>query len=239
MQIGNVAVYLPHVLQVLFVELAGRPLGEGDVEQYLVEADNEPVLVALVEDVEDKGQDDGANAEEAPEPRVDALRIEGDEKDYGRRPQANVREDVHHGVEHDGRHGAVGADMARKFHHTVRAAAEAERRRVAEGKARHGQFVGVAEREVLVVRAAVDDKLEGPGVAGVDHDPHAHDERHVGYDAGQLVLEHAVVHVERAEHDNNGGDAEKQEEISIQWLHTCRDGRAVGGKVFRGAHAYI
>lgn len=66
----------------------------------------------------------------------------------------------------------------------------------------------MAERQMFVVSAAVDYKLEGSGIESVNEYPYACNERQIGYGSGEFFAELVIVYIEGAEHYNNGGYAE-------------------------------
>ena len=179
-----------------------------------IEFDNQTVLIAIAEDDEGHQQDNHIDGEESPEPGLHLLEIEGDEDEDGRGPQAEVREDVHHGIEHHATHGARRADVVGQLHDTIGTTTEAEGRGVTEGETRNGEFVGMAIGKVLVVRAVVDDNLKGQGIEGIDKDPHANDGGQIeaGTDDVTANLLVAVLKTER--HHDEGGNAEEEEKVS-------------------------
>ena len=102
-----------------------------------------------------------------------------------------------------------------ELHDAVGCAAKAEGRGIAESEARHGELIGVEEREVLVVRAAVDDELKGTRVAGIDDDPDAHHGGQVEARSAQVAVQVVEVNAEAVEHHANGNKTEKQKEVTI------------------------
>lgn len=103
-------------------------------------------------------------------------------------PEEEMAENVHHGIECDGRNGAGGTDVFGKFHHTIRTSTEAEGGDVTETEATDGQFQGIPEYKMLIMVGSVDKHLEGFGVKQVYKEPYTHHSRQIKYDIQTVLL---------------------------------------------------
>lgn len=130
-------------------------------------------------------------------------------------------EDVHHGIEDDGRGGVLSAHVLRQLHDAVRLATEtADRGGVVQGIARDGESQVTPESRyalalppVVVGDVALHDTAPRPCVDGIDHEPDADD----GYEPvaciTQVLPQLGETDVECQHHHHNCGNTTKEEYV--------------------------
>ena len=185
--------------------------------QQLERAHGHSVAVAFHEEI------DGQQAEEGHHRQHDAHspvhRLKNEIQHHARQPEAEMGEDVHHRVEDDRRSGLAGAHVRGQLHDAVGLPAhQSHGSGIVQGKAGNGQLVHFPERHLGMLPVA-DDDIPRPGVQVVDEHPQQDDGRKPDTGFPQVLPEFLVVHVERAEHDHDGKDAEEPEYVAKFLFH--------------------
>ena len=205
--------------EVALIETARGATQERDEEEQAKQAGDDAVLVTV-------GKKDGGghehreeNGKKCPEPSGHHVEMRDDEGQKRRGPEEEVAEDVHHGIEGDGRHGTRGADVAREFHDTIGCTARSEGCGVGKSEARNGEFEGVCEGKVLVVVGSVDQNLECPRVAEVDKAPNADYAGEIEQHVGGIALDRFPSLGEGVDHEGDGAESEEEKEVAVEGLH--------------------
>ena len=111
-----------------------------------------------------------------------------------------MRKNMHHRIQHHGRHGPRGSDVRTQFHHTIRAATESEWRRIAEGKPGNSEFESMRKRKMPVVLSAVHDDTESGGIESVDNDPYTDHGGKIHPRTGQIGTQFREIHTKGIKH---------------------------------------
>ena len=142
-----------------------------------------------------------------------------EEQRQRRCPKAEVRKDVHHGVQRRGRDGTRRANVRRELHNAIWKPAEAKRRRIAKSETAHRKLIGMTEGETLAMIATIHNRLECARIECIYHHPHADNGGQVHTRSCHPVANVAEIYAEAVEHRANRHEAEDEEYVAVGASH--------------------
>ncbi len=179
----------------------------------------QPVAIAHEEEVNAKEAEQCHKCEKAQREGIEVCGTQDDEEHHGEGPEAEVRKDVHHGVEDDTAGGLRCAHVGAELHYAVGLAAEQSHWcDVVESVARDGVFEHAPEADAVLL-SVVEDDLPRAGVDHVYWQPE-HDDGGQPDAGTPHVFQHiGPRHVEGAEHNDYRHHADGEEDVAILRLH--------------------
>ena len=207
----NVGIRRLEGIVVALIETAGSRDKEEDMEELAENA----VFIAIVEEGCGGKEYGEINAHERPQPRSHLIEIDYHKHEASRRPQEEMTEDVHHGIECHRRYGARSADILGEFHDAIRSAAKAKGSNIAETEAADSQLQGIAEDKVLIVVRCIDQHLKSTGIKQIDEEPYSYHAREIEHYVQTVFLHRFPAIGERDNHDHQSDYAEEQKNIAV------------------------
>ena len=219
MDVGDVVIHLLHRVGMFLKETRGGTTQERNAEQRFEKTNQHPASVEETKENENAQHHGCEETKDDPKQRGHQVKIENGKKHCREKPQANVGENVHHGVKNHGGHGVGNANVGTEFHDAIGTAAETKGGGITKGKTGDGEFVGVTVGKVALMASRVHNKLKSTGVEGIDNDPHAKHAGQIETGVAKTGEQNFFLHLHREAHHDNGCESEEEEEVTTKFRH--------------------